>query len=131
MCTKCSQYHIKLVFVYGYKLCKFNANKLYVMLYYIANQHISIVSITLTLSLIYTLSDATAADGFFENIVTKEEVAQNEQFLLLPQCFPLLVKGYPFNYRDFLFLTKYVKSRLLQKCRMWERVNSLKQGLSL
>ena len=23
----------------------------------------------------------------FENIVTKEEIAQNEQFLLLPQCF--------------------------------------------
>ena len=30
----------------------------------------------------------------FENIVTKEEIAQNEQFLLLPQCFPLLVIGY-------------------------------------
>ena len=39
----------------------------------------------------------------FENIVTKEEIAQNVQFLLLPQCFPLLVIGYPFNYRDFLF----------------------------
>ena len=39
----------------------------------------------------------------FENIVTKEEIAQNEQFLLLSQCFPLLVMGYPFNYRDFLF----------------------------
>ena len=25
----------------------------------------------------------------FENIVTKEEIAQNKQFLLLPQCFPL------------------------------------------
>ena len=42
----------------------------------------------------------------FENIVTKEEIAQNEQFLLLPQCFPLLVIGYPFNYRDFLFFYK-------------------------
>ena len=40
----------------------------------------------------------------FENIVTKEEIAQNEQFL--PQCFPLLVIGYPFNYRDFLFFDK-------------------------
>ena len=38
--------------------------------------------------------DASTADGFFENIVTKEEIAQNEQFLLLPQCFPLLVTGY-------------------------------------
>ena len=25
----------------------------------------------------------------FENIVTKEEIAQNVQFLLLPQCFPI------------------------------------------
>ena len=42
----------------------------------------------------------------FENIVTKEEIAQNVQFLLLPQCFPLLVIGYPFNYKDFLFFGK-------------------------
>ena len=43
----------------------------------------------------------------FENIVTKKEIARNKQFLLLPQCFPLLVIGYPFNYRDFLcFNTK-------------------------
>ena len=34
--------------------------------------------------------------------MSKEEIAQNEQFLLSPQCFPLLVIGYPFNYRDFL-----------------------------
>ena len=33
----------------------------------------------------------------FENIVTKEEIAQNVQFLLLSQCFQLLVIGYPFN----------------------------------
>ena len=39
----------------------------------------------------------------FENKVTKEE---NKQFLLLPQCFPLLVIGYPFNYRDFLLFDK-------------------------
>ena len=52
------------------------------------------------------LSDASAADGFFQNIVAKEEIAQNEQFLLLPQCFPLLVIGYPFNHRDFLFFDK-------------------------
>ena len=25
----------------------------------------------------------------FENIVTKDEIAQNKQFLLLPQCFQL------------------------------------------
>ena len=33
----------------------------------------------------------------FENIVTKEEIAQNVQFLLLPQCFPLFVIVYPFK----------------------------------
>ena len=42
----------------------------------------------------------------FENIVTKEEIAQNEQFLLLPQCFPLFVIGNPLNYRDFLSFDK-------------------------
>ena len=43
---------------------------------------------------------------FFGNIVTKEEIAQNVQFLLLPQCFPLFVIGYPFNYGDFLCFDK-------------------------
>ena len=52
------------------------------------------------------LFDASAADSLFENIVIKEEIAQNKQFLLLQQCFPLLVIGYPFNYRDFLFFYK-------------------------
>ena len=33
----------------------------------------------------------------FENIVTKEEIAQ---------CFPLLVIGYPFNHRDFPLFDK-------------------------
>ena len=28
------------------------------------------------------------------------------QFLLLPQCFPFLVIGYPFKYRDFPFFDK-------------------------
>ena len=50
--------------------------------------------------------DAFCSRWLFENIMTKEEIAQNEQFLLLPQCFPLLVIGYPFNYRDFLFIDK-------------------------
>ena len=42
----------------------------------------------------------------FENIVTKEEIAQNVPFLLLPQCFPLFVIGYPINYGDFLCFDK-------------------------
>ena len=51
------------------------------------------------------VSDASAADSFLKT-VTKEEIIQSEQFLLLPQCLPLLVIGYPFNYRDFLFFDK-------------------------
>ena len=38
--------------------------------------------------------------------MTKEEIAQNVQFLLLTQCFPLLVIGYPFNHGDFLIFDK-------------------------
>ena len=38
--------------------------------------------------------------------MTKEEIAQNVQFLLLPQCFPLFIIGYPFNYGDFLCFDK-------------------------
>ena len=52
------------------------------------------------------LSYAFEADSFFENIVTKEEIAQNDQFLLLPQRFPLLFIGYPCNYSNFPFFDK-------------------------
>ena len=38
--------------------------------------------------------------------MTKEEIAQNEQFPILPQYFPLLVIGYPFNYKDYLCFDK-------------------------
>ena len=41
-----------------------------------------------------------------ENMVTKGEIARFEKFLLLPQCLTLLVIGYSFNYRDFLFVDK-------------------------
>ena len=58
-----------------------------------------------------------------ENIVSKEEIAQNEQFLLLPQYFPILVRRFHSIIEIFYFLNKYGKSRLLQNCRMWERVN--------
>ena len=42
----------------------------------------------------------------FKNIVTKEEIAQNVQFLLLAQCFPLFVTGYPFSYGNCLCFDK-------------------------
>ena len=40
------------------------------------------------------LSDAYAADKFFENMLTKEEIAQNQQFLLVSsrvQLFSIIV----------------------------------------
>ena len=61
----------------------------------------------------------------FENIVIKEEIAQKKQFLLLPECFPLLVIGYHLIIEIFYFLTKYVKSHLLQNCPMRERVKQM------
>ena len=42
----------------------------------------------------------------FENMVKKEEIAQNVHILVLSQCLPLLVIGYPFNYRDFPLFDK-------------------------
>ena len=50
--------------------------------------------------------DASAADSVLKNIVTNEEIAQIEQFFLMPQSLLLLVIGYPFIYRDFLFFDK-------------------------
>ena len=35
------------------------------------------------------LSEASATDSFLKNMATKEEIAQNEQFLLLSPCFQL------------------------------------------
>ena len=39
-------------------------------------------------------------------MVTKEEIDHHEQFLLLPQCLPLLVIGYPLICRDFPLFDK-------------------------
>ena len=58
----------------------------------------------------------------FENIVTKEEIAQNEQFLRLPQCFPVLVISYPFNYRDFLLFDKICSMSSAAELSYRERV---------
>ena len=64
----------------------------------------------------------------FENIVTKEEIAQNEKFLILPQCFTLLVIGYPFNYRDFLFVDKICSKSFAAELSYEEK--SLKSSLT-
>ena len=45
--------------------------------------------IILNLSQKQMLSNASATDDFWKNPVAKGEIAHNEQFLLLPQCFQL------------------------------------------
>ena len=52
------------------------------------------------------LTTTSSTPLLFENIVTKEEITQYKQFLLLPQCFPILVIGLLSKYRDFLFFDK-------------------------
>ena len=44
------------------------------------------------------LSEASAAENF-KNIVTKEESAQNEKFLLMPQMFTTLFNNCSFIYK--------------------------------
>ena len=56
----------------------------------------------------------------FENLVTKKEIAQIVQFLILAQCFPLFVIGYPFNYGDFPFFDKIrSKSSAHSRIAVW------------
>ena len=62
--------------------------------------------VIITLPLIKMLSDPFCSRQLFGNMVTKEEIAQNEQFILLSQCFQLLIIGYPFNLRGFLLFDK-------------------------
>ena len=52
----------------------------------------------------------------FENIGTKVEIAQNEQFLLLQQCFQLFSVIIPSFIESFHALVLSVQSRLLQIC---------------
>ena len=57
----------------------------------------------------------------FENIATKEEIARDEQFLLLPQCFQLyLLFILSFIVIFVVFFTQCFQSRLLQICRLCE-----------
>ena len=54
--------------------------------------------------------------------MTKEEIAQNVQFLLLPQCFPLFVIGYPFNYGEILCFDKIGSKSSAAELSYGERV---------
>ena len=49
----------------------------------------STIKSVLTLYSIDIHFNASTKDSFQKNIVGKEEIARNEQFLLFPQCFPL------------------------------------------
>ena len=56
-------------------------------------------------------------------ILIKGEIAQNRQFLLLPQCFQLFSVIRPSFIETFhSVILNCLQSRLLQICCMWERV---------
>ena len=67
--------------------------------------------------------------------MTKEEIAQNKQFLLLPQCFPLLVIGYPFKYREFLLFvnicSKLSAAELSYEEKVKEEKTYFRQNISI
>ena len=65
--------------------------------------------VTIALSHLQTHFDPSESlqQTTFENIVTKGEIAQNEQFLLLPQCFqpflviiPTIMEIFPYSLVD-------------------------------
>ena len=56
----------------------------------------------------------------FKNIVAKGEIAHNEQFPLLSQCFQLYL-----YILYLIFMSTFFENRLLQNCRMSEIVNGL------
>ena len=58
----------------------------------------------------------------FENIVTIAGMTHNEQFLYLPQCFPLSSNIILSCLEIFTFLSRCLYDRLLQFCHYWERV---------
>ena len=56
-------------------------------------QHIQYTCILITFYFIDTHFNTHQQQTAFENIVGKEEIARNEQFLLFPQCFLLNQKN--------------------------------------
>ena len=83
----------------------------------------------MTMFLTLTLIQMPPKQTTFENNLAKEEIAHDEQFLLFPQFFQLLVIDYPFNYKFSIFgqklsaqttfmLERVVKKRLLY---IWPR----------
>ena len=78
----------------------------------------------LTLSLIRTLSDASEADGFLKTLWQKKKLLKTSNFSFCHNVFHFQSQVIHSIIEIFYFLTKYVQSRLLQNCRMRERVNA-------
>ena len=77
----------------------------------------------LTLPLIQTLSDASAADGFLKTQQQKKKLHKTCNFSFCHNVFHFQSQVIHSIIEIFHFLTKYVQSRLLHNCRMRERVN--------
>ena len=75
-------------------------------------------SSSLTLSLIKTLFDASAADGFLKTKCQKKELLKTSNFSFCHNVFHFQSQVIHTFLEIFHFLTKYVQSRLLQNCRM-------------
>ena len=72
----------------------------------------------LNLSLIQTLSDASAADCFLKTQCQKKKLLKTSNFSFCHNVFHFQSQVIHSILEIFYFLTKYVQSRLLQNCRM-------------
>ena len=78
---------------------------------------------TLTLSLIKTLWDASAADRFLETWRQKEKLLKTSIFSFCHRVFNSIQLLY-FHFQRFsILISRCFQSRLLQNWCMWERVN--------
>ena len=79
----------------------------------------------LTLSLIQTLSNASAADGFLKTQWQKKKLLKTSNFSFCHNVFHCQSQVIYSIIEIFYFLTKNVQSCLLQNCRMREKVKLL------
>ena len=79
----------------------------------------------LTLSLIQTLSDASAADGLLKTQLQKKKLLKTSNFFFCHNVFHFQSQVIHSIIEIFYFLTNCVQIRLLQYCPMRERVNIL------
>ena len=98
----------------------------YAALFHILSHLISNQTI-LTLSLIQTLSEASAADGFLKTQCQKKKLLKTSNFSFCHNVFHFQSQVIHSIIETFYFLTKHVQSRLLQNCCMRERVKYQQQ----